>query len=331
MRYFLGVDIGGTKSHAIIADETGAVKGFAHAGAGNHEVVGYEGLSAVLQALLADATAAAAIDASDLAGAGFGVAGYDWPSERQPTLDAIVTLGLHCPVEAVNDTIIGLLAGAEAGWGVAIVGGTSNNCRGWDRHHREGRVLGNGIPFGEYGGAVEAVLKAVHAVAAAWTRRGPATSLSDAFVALVGARDVADLLEGLSQEIYTLGADAARTVVEHAQAGDLVAIDCVRWCGEELASLAIGVIRQLELQHESFEVVLVGSFFNSGPLLLEPMQRLILAEAPQARFVRMTAPPVVGALLLGMQVAGVATAVLRRRLLESAAAQYEGVQATPSR
>jgi N-acetylglucosamine kinase-like BadF-type ATPase len=329
MRYFLGVDIGGTKSHAIIADETGAVKGFAHAGAGNHEVVGYEGLSAVLQALLADATAAAAIDASDLAGAGFGVAGYDWPSERQPTLDAIVTLGLHCPVEAVNDTIIGLLAGAEAGWGVAIVGGTSNNCRGWDRHHREGRVLGNGIPFGEYGGAVEAVLKAVHAVAAAWTRRGPATSLSDAFVALVGARDVADLLEGLSQEIYTLGADAARTVVEHAQAG--VAIDCVRWCGEELASLAIGVIRQLELQHESFEVVLVGSFFNSGPLLLEPMQRLILAEAPQARFVRMTAPPVVGALLLGMQVAGVATAVLRRRLLESAAAQYEGVQATPSR
>ena len=191
MRYFLGVDIGGTKSHAIIADETGAVKGFAHAGAGNHEVVGYEGLSAVLQALLADATAAAAIDASDLAGAGFGVAGYDWPSERQPTLDAIVTLGLHCPVEAVNDTIIGLLAGAEAGWGVAIVGGTSNNCRGWDRHHREGRVLGNGIPFGEYGGAVEAVLKAVHAVAAAWTRRGPATSLSDAFVALVGARDVA--------------------------------------------------------------------------------------------------------------------------------------------
>jgi N-acetylglucosamine kinase-like BadF-type ATPase len=150
-------------------------------------------------------------------------------------------------------------------------------------------------------------------------------------VALVGARDVADLLEGLSQEIYTLGADAARTVVEHAQAGDLVAIDCVRWCGEELASLAIGVIRQLELQHESFEVVLVGSFFNSGPLLLEPMQRLILAEAPQARFVRMTAPPVVGALLLGMQVAGVATAVLRRRLLESAAAQYEGVQATPSR
>ncbi len=134
MRYFLGVDIGGTKSHAIIADETGAVKGFAHAGAGNHEVAGYEGLAAVLQALLTDACAAAAIDSSEVAGAGFGVAGYDWPSERQATLDAIATLGPRCPVEAVNDTLIGLLAGAEAGWGVAIVGGTSNNCRGWDRY-----------------------------------------------------------------------------------------------------------------------------------------------------------------------------------------------------
>ena len=49
MHYFLGIDIGGTKSHALIADETGRAVGFGQGGPGNHEVVGYEGLEAMLQ------------------------------------------------------------------------------------------------------------------------------------------------------------------------------------------------------------------------------------------------------------------------------------------
>ena len=47
MKYFLGVDIGGTKSHALIADESGQVVGFGRAGAGNWEGVGYDGLQQV--------------------------------------------------------------------------------------------------------------------------------------------------------------------------------------------------------------------------------------------------------------------------------------------
>jgi len=127
-RYFLGVDIGGSKSHALIADETGRAVGFGDAGPGNHEVVGYEGLAAVLQDVAAQAEALAGIRRAQIVGAGFGVAGYDWPGERAATLGAIDGLGLTAPLEAVNDTIIGLLAGAEAGWGVAIISGTSTNC-----------------------------------------------------------------------------------------------------------------------------------------------------------------------------------------------------------
>src|SRR5215212_8319035 len=136
MTYYLGVDIGGSKSHAMLADATGRVLGFGSAGAGNHEVVEYDGLAATLQEVTAHALAAAGLERAAIAGAGFGVAGYDWPCERQSTFDAIATLGLSAPVEAVNDTIIGLLAGAERGWGVALVAGTSNNCRGWDREGR---------------------------------------------------------------------------------------------------------------------------------------------------------------------------------------------------
>jgi N-acetylglucosamine kinase-like BadF-type ATPase len=45
MGYFLGVDAGGTKTHALITDETGMAIGFGQAGPGNWESVGYEGLT----------------------------------------------------------------------------------------------------------------------------------------------------------------------------------------------------------------------------------------------------------------------------------------------
>ena len=44
----------------------------------------------------------AGIDRREIAGAGFGVGGYDWPGERGATLDAIRTLGLACPVEGLS-------------------------------------------------------------------------------------------------------------------------------------------------------------------------------------------------------------------------------------
>ncbi len=317
MNYFLGIDIGATKSHALVADENGCAAGFGQGGPGNHEVVGYEGLTATLHAITGQALADAGIRREQIAGAGFGVAGYDWPSELPPTLDAIATLGLAAPLEVVNDTIIGLAAGAEAGWGVAVIAGTSNNCWGWDAQHRIGRVTGNGGMFGEHGGSGELVQEAVSAVAKAWTRRGPPTALTEAFCRLVGASSDADLLEGLSQGWYDIGAAAAPLVFQTAAAGDAVALAAVRWAAVELASLANGVIRQLELERHTFDVVLVGSMYNGGPLLLEPMQAAVQDVAPGARFVRLAVPPVVGAVLLGMQAAGLDARGLRPSLISS--------------
>ncbi len=323
MRYFLGVDVGATKTHALIADETGRAVGFGAAGPGNHEVVGYAGLIAALRASTGAALAAAGIERGRIAGAGFGVAGYDWPGERGDTLAAVAALGLSCPIEAVNDTLIGLLAGAEAGWGIAIISGTSNNCWGWDRERRRiGRVTGNGMMFGEYGGAAELVWRALCAVAAAWSRRGPATMLTELLARQAGALSAEDLLEGLSQETYHLDAAAAPLVFAAADGGDAVAAECVAWAGRELGGLIVGVVRQLGFERLAFDVVQVGSMHNGGPRLFDPMAATVHAVAPDARFVRLAAPPVVGAVLLGMAAAGVPAEPLRPVLIASMPASW---------
>ena len=321
--YFLGIDMGGTKSHALVCDDSGQALGFAEGGPGNPEGVGYPQMTAVLQQITAEALQAAGLGPGDICGAGFGLAGYDWPSERAANLEVIATLGLNCPVDAVNDTVIGLIAGASEGWGVAIEAGTGENCWGWDPQHRTGRVTGSGTFLGEFGGAWSVVFRAVQAVSLAWSRRGPATALTDAFVQLAGKPDVTSLIEAISLEQVYFGSEHAPLVFEIARQGDPVAIDVLRWAAEELAGLACGVIRQLAFEDQVFEIVMMGSLFSGGPLLVEPMQAKILALAPQARFVRLNAPPVAGGVLLGMQCTGLDGNPRRARLLESARALVE--------
>lgn len=317
-RYFLGVDIGASKSHALIADEHGRAVGLGIGGPGNHEVVGYEGLITTLNAITDEALQAAEISKAQVAAAGFGIAGYDWPSEDEPTRQAIDTLGLAAPCRFVNDAVIGLIAGATKGWGVAVVSGTSCNCRGRDAQGREGRVTGAGPAFAEYAGAAELVAKAVQAISLAWSLRGPQTRLTDAFVTLTGAADATDLMEGLSQGRYELSADAAQVVFRLAAEGDRVAEDLIRWAGRELGSLAVGVIRQLGIESLEFEVVLIGSMFKGSPLLTEEMAAAVHKVAPKACLVRLATPPVVGGVLLATQEAGLETATIRGTLMTSA-------------
>lgn len=302
MRYFLGVDIGNTKSHALIADETGHALGFGDAGAGSWEAIGWEGARGVLHDIVTQALEQAGVGRESICGAGFGFAGYDWPEDRPGHEQLIASLGLEKARYAFgNDTLVGLVAGAEAGWGVVVVAGTSNNCRGRDRHGREGRVTGMGSWFGEYGGAYELVARAVQAVAASWTGRGDETALSQAFVEHSGARDVTDLLAGLVRGRYHLSASEAPLVFSEAEQGDPIARQLIEWSGQELGILANTVIGQLGLEAERFDVVLSGSLYKGSPRLQEAMGRTIHAVAPGARLVRLEAPPVVGGVLLGME------------------------------
>lgn len=316
--YFLGIDTGATKSHALIADETGRALGFGRGGSGNPDSVGHAGLAEVLQEIVWQARTAAGISTTQLAGAGFGIAGYDWPSQRQPILQTLQTLRLGAmPLELVNDALIGLLAGAAEGWGVAVVAGTSCNCWGWDRQRRIGRMTGFSHLFGEASGGHELVFKAIHAVAAEWTRRGPATRLTPALIEWTGAQNLEDLLEGLSQHRYRLSAAAAPAIFRVAAGGDPVALGLIRWAGQELGSMAIGVIRQLNFESLDFDVVLAGSFYNGSPLIAETIRETIHTVAPGARLVRLTVPPVVGGVLLGMEQAGLNPLPVREVLIRS--------------
>jgi N-acetylglucosamine kinase-like BadF-type ATPase len=317
-QYFLGVDIGGTKSHAVVSDENGYILGFGAGGTGNHEAIGYEGFTAVLDAVSQEALKTAGIDKRDLTAIGMGIAGLDWPTDDPLHRKVVRNLGFSAPFDLVNDAVIGLIAGSRTGWGISLVAGTGSNCRGRDIHGREGRVSGIGHWSGEYGGGGDLVQQAMYAVTKAWSKRGPETILSQKFVDYVGAKDVMDLLEGLSRGRYHLRSSAVMVVFEAVRENDPVAIEAVRWLGCELGSLAVGVIRQLQFEELAFDLVLTGSIHKGSPLIGESIAETVHAVAPGATLVPLTAPPVVGAVMLAMEQVNVDHIPLRDTLIASA-------------
>ena len=304
--YFLGLDGGGSKTHALIANAAGEALSLGVAGYGNCSGDNFERAFTQYTLAVDSALQQATLNREQIVASGFGLAGYDWPSETEKVQAALDTLGLPGPRRAVNDTIIGLIGGSTEGWGVVVVAGRGENCRGRDRDGHESRTVGDGYLFGDGGGGDWLVLQAIRAVATAWTGRNPPTRLTELLLNHTQTPDVTTLMEGLSLRRIQLDHSAAPLVFEAAAQGDAIALEILEGAGRELGLNAAALSRQLHLEKEAFEVVLVGSIFNgSHPALKESLKRHVLAAAPQARFIRPVGPPVVGAVLLAMEAANI--------------------------
>lgn len=323
---FVGVDAGGTKTHALVADEAGEVLGIGRAGTGNWEGVGLDGTLAALRQAVGEALSAARTTPQEVTAAAYGLAGLDWPSDEARLRPLVEELGLSGPSVLVNDTFVALRAGAREPWGVVIVAGTGTTVAGRNRQGQMARTLGLGYPFDDWGSAPDLAQAALHAVARAYTGRGPATTLSDRLVRLVGAADIPDLLEGVSRWRYhllPLVADVVQALMEEADGGDSAAREIVLRAGRELGGGAVIVIRRLGMEETEFDLVLAGGLFRSAtPLLLDTLYQTVRAIAPGARLVRLSVPPVVGGVLLAMDAAGWAVTLEVRARLEEGARRH---------
>jgi N-acetylglucosamine kinase-like BadF-type ATPase len=126
------------------------------------------------------------------------------------------------------------------------------------------------------------------------------------------------LLEGIARGRYAVRATDAPLVFEAVRRGDPVAQNLLEWISRELGGLAVGVIRQLHIEREAFEVVLAGSFYRGSPRIADWMRETIHAAAPLAELVSLEAPPVAGAALLGMEAAGRDFLAVRESLVRAA-------------
>src|SRR5262245_25501557 len=305
-RYYLGIDAGGTKTNDAIADQDGRIVGVGQAGTGNWEIVGMKEAGRSLERALKGALGTAGLRTSDLSGAGYGLAGLDWPSDEERLDPVVRQLGVPGPQVLVNDAYVALHAGTDDGCGVAVIGGTGATVAGRNHKGEQFRTLGLGDDWGGFGGAGDVLAQATRAMVYAYTGRGPATALTELFCAATQTRDVLDLAERATRD-HSVKIDRRLVllVFDAAEAGDQVAQDILVHTGQEQGRNVVAVARRLEMLAESFDLVMAGGLLrDTYALYRDALIGYVRERAPAVRAAPLLAPPVIGGVLLAMRAAG---------------------------
>ncbi len=302
-----GVDGGGTKTSALIADEQLRPLGEGQAGPSNFLRVGVEAAVEAILKALERACQEARRAPSDLSALGLGLAGVAHPAHHRRMREALLrALNQRVPARTpwtsenvflTTDAEIALYGATDGRPGVVIISGTGSIAYGMNARGQKARSGGWGPTFGDEGSGYDIARRALAAVAAAYDGRLPPTLLTEQVCRYFGIESPAELPRIIYQaETHLNLASLSELVIEAARAGDAIARQILREAGWELARTAIAVIRRLRLQSLRFPVCYVGGVFAAGELILEPLRQKIREVAPQAEVTPPLFPPTVGAL-----------------------------------
>jgi len=268
----LGMDGGGSKTVALLADQDGRVLGRGAAGSSNYQAAGAAAAQTALDQAIAAAYADARLpgptwpQASDaISAACFGLAGVDRPEDRD-LFEAWTAERLpDARVMIANDAELVLAAGTAEGWGCALISGTGSIVYGRDSAGRTARSGGWGHLLGDEGSGYAVGLAALRAVMRAFDGRAPSTELTAAVLSHWSLARPTDLVGRVYRESLAPGevAGLARLVDEAATGGDAVAQAIVDEAGGELALAAAAVVQALGLQGPT-PCALAGSFIVKG-------------------------------------------------------------------
>lgn len=308
MSFYLGVDGGNSKTHALLISDRGEVLGFGAASGSNFQVVGLEAARHSWELALASAISQANLHLSDVRFGCFCLAGADLPEDYQLLQQTVEALVAPMRVKIKNDTIAALRAGLLLEtYGVTVVVGAGFNAGGRDKDGQEIVLPGLGFVSGDYGGGRWMGEQIIRAVMRAWDGRGPATALREPVLEIMGAEDELELIRLLRQDqVQERVLDLMPLLFEAAYQGDEVAQSLLSFLGQEVGRTAGVLIRRLGLEGEAVPVVLSTSVFRGkGPLFLDVITEEVHRIAPKARVLLSTFTPVVGAALEALSQAGV--------------------------
>jgi N-acetylglucosamine kinase-like BadF-type ATPase len=298
----LAVDGGNSKADLALVAADGSLLAAVHGPTISHQAVGLEpGMTRLLE-LAAECTGGRlARPVADLGV--YALAGADYPEDVRLLRAGIERQRLTPATVILNDTFGALRAGSHRPWGVVLICGQGINGAAVAPDGRGARFDGVGEYSGDWGGGGGVARDALAAAVRARDGRGPRTSLERLVPAHFGLRSPAAVTKALYFERIpaTDLPFMAPLVFDAAVAGDAVARSIIDRLADELVGMAAALIRRLRLGRLDPEVVLAGGVFRTGDRAFhERLEAGILAAAPRAQLRRLTAPPVLGAALIGL-------------------------------
>jgi N-acetylglucosamine kinase-like BadF-type ATPase len=307
----LALDGGSTKTDAVLVTADGTLLGRARVGPSNHQLVGVDAAVDTLGAAVAAVTADAGIDDPPFPLCDVGVyclAGLDLPVDEEHLGPAIALRGWTGTDLLRNDTFAVSRAGTRAAWGIGVVCGTGMNCAGVGpdgtsvRFPALAELSGDFAPGGSWLG-----VRALGLALRAGDGRGAPTLLSLRVPDHFNEKDAEAVLTGIYTGTipYNRLFELARVLLDAAAAGDAPSRAAADMLADEVVTFVVAALRRLGVEDTGVEIVLGGGIFDTQDAAFHArVADGIHAVAPDAALLRLNAPPVLGAALIGLDAIG---------------------------
>jgi glucosamine kinase len=305
MSIYLGLDGGGSKTAALLVDDSMRELGAGLSGPSNHLRVGIADATRNIERAVNLALVEANVPFAAIHYAYCGVAGSDHPEHREKVVESLRVFFPRNNFTVDSDARVALTGAVGFGAGIVIVAGTGSVAFGRNAHGAEARSGGWGPTLGDEGSGYAIGRDGLAAVVRAFDGRGPATKMT----AILCEHFDECHPEDLPKFVYAPSTHAddialyCRMVIEAAESGDALARGILEDAGRELARSVVAVATRLGMLDTAFPVACVGGAFHGGRFILDPLEKWLEHHAPEATLQPPLNPPVEGAAMMAIRAA----------------------------
>ena len=252
MKYFVGVDGGGSSTRAVIIDDVLQIVGRGEAGPSNHYVAGADGAARnclfAAEAALAEARRLnSTLSMDDIGAWGLGLAGVRRPKDTALMEDALRAVTEEKPFYLDTDVAAAHSGAFAGGPGVVLSGGTGAIAYGADEHNDRFYADGWGPLLGDEGSGYWIGVEALRAVCRAADGRASRTRLTAPVFDALNLAHIDELVPLIQspQTKRDVIAGLARLVFDAAENNDAMALDIRQRAAWHLGNTAAAVARAM--------------------------------------------------------------------------------------
>jgi len=300
--YFLGIDGGGTKTEALICNESGWIVGKGISGPSNPLFIAKD---AAFENIKMSIDIAVKCCSGDIC---FNAAAICIPGIKRYRDEVRARFLLNCSNVYIDADELNSFYGALAKpYGVVVLAGTGSFAMGINKKGEKANLGGWGPLIGDEGSGYHIGISCLQSVVREYEGAGRKTSLTPRVKKILNIKEIPELRKVIYAREFdrkTIG-DLSRIVKESALEGDAAAMEIVTEAAGYLAELVNRTIKRLQMHDGEYDAVLTGGVSKFGDLIRKPFYELIKNTNMNFNAALPKMVPAAGALMIAMEETGI--------------------------
>lgn len=300
MKYFVGIDGGGTKTILYLGNAERVVLAELQLGSSNHHSVGLQAVKALLLEGFNYFEEKNGITLDSIEGICFGGAGIDCPQDEASIRGLFREIGYKNGLSIYNDSIVALVAANGSKQGGILISGTGSIALGIDKDGQLHRVGGWGHIIDDGGSGYSIGRDGLKAIMEAYDGRRKQTKIWEKvrdYLKITNQEDIIAFLYSQETKKHHV-AELAPCIVELYKT-DEAAREIVDRNISELCSIIACLARRLA--KTDFPLGLCGGSFEGSPLILELFSTRLQGLLPELKPHLPYSKAAMGALMLAVE------------------------------